>query len=80
MTEAQLFVHNCGHISYYLYVNEGIHFYEDMYRIRRKSRYNQKYHVSDFLFSILDKNRKQLDHEIIEEFNHLFRLLELNFF
>ena len=64
----------CGQISDYLYVNEGINFYEDMFRIRRKSQYNR-----DFLFSILDENRKQLDHEIIEEFNHLFRLVELSF-
>lgn len=35
--------------------------------------------MRDFLFSILDGNRKQLDHEIIEEFNLLFRLVELSF-
>lgn len=45
---------NCGSVHGYEYVNEYIIFYEDMYKIRRKSVYHQKYHLYikiDFLSS-----------------------------
>lgn len=38
---------NCGSVHGYetQYVNEYIKFYEDMYKIRRKSVYHRKYHL-----------------------------------
>lgn len=36
--EGKIVCKHCGQIKEYLYVNEGIDFYKDMYRIQRKSR------------------------------------------
>ena len=43
---------NCGLVDGYVYVDEYINFHENMYRIRRKSIYNRKYHIENVLNSI----------------------------
>ena len=43
---------NCGLVDGYVYVDEYINFHENMYRIRRKSIYNRKYHIDNVLNSI----------------------------
>ena len=43
---------NCGLVDGYVYVDEYINFYENMYIIRRKSIYNRKYHIENVLNSI----------------------------
>ena len=36
----------CGQVSHYEMVNEGfIDYYENLYRIKRKSKYQRKYHI-----------------------------------
>ena len=51
---------NCGLVYGYDYVNEYIDFYENMYKIRRKSQYNRKYHIDTVLNSICYENRVEL--------------------
>lgn len=41
---------NCGLYYGYDYINEFIDFYENMYKIRRKSVYHRKYHIDNTLF------------------------------
>ena len=53
---------NCGSVHGYDYVNEYIDFYENMYRIRRKSVYHRKYHIENVLNSICYGNRVELTH------------------
>ena len=43
---------NCGLVDGYVYVDEYINFHENMYRIRRKSINNRKYHIENVLNSI----------------------------
>ena len=38
---------NCGTVNDYLTANEFVDFYENMYRIRKKSIYHRKYHIED---------------------------------
>ena len=53
---------NCGSVHGYDYVPEHVHFYENMYKIRRKSVYHWKYHIENVLNSICYRNRVQLTH------------------
>lgn len=54
---------NCGSVHGYVYVDEYIDFYENMYRIRRKSIYHRKYHIENVLNSICFDNRVELTHD-----------------
>ena len=53
---------NCGSQSY-KYVSNYIDFYENMYKIRRKSIYQRKYHVETVLNNMCFKNRIDLTHD-----------------
>ena len=53
---------NCGLVNGYDYVQEYFNFYENMYKIRRKSVYNRKYHIENLINSISSKNNIQLTH------------------
>ena len=53
---------NCGSVHGYDYVPEHVDFYENMYKIRRKSVYHRKYHIENVLNSICYRNRVQLTH------------------
>ena len=71
---------NCGLVYGYVYVDEKINFYENMYRIRRKSIYNRKYHIDNVLNSISEiqfthHQRKQI-HKVFAEINKV--LNEIN--
>ena len=47
----------CCQVSRYEMVNEGlINFYENLYRIRRKSKYKRKYHIRNVLIDKLLQN------------------------
>ena len=54
---------NCGSVHGYDYVPEHVDFYENMYKIRRKSVYHRKYHIENVLNSICYRNRMQLTHD-----------------
>ena len=51
---------NCGSVHGYVYGNEYIVFYENMYRIHRKSVYHRKYHIENVLNSICYGKRVEL--------------------
>ena len=51
---------NCGLVHGCDYVKEYFDFYDNMYRIRHKSVYHQKYRIENVLYSISSKNNIQL--------------------
>ena len=63
---------NCGSVHGYDYVPEHVNFYENMYKIRRKSVYHRKYHIENVLNSICYRNRVQLTHN---QRNRIYKVL-----
>ena len=62
----------CSQVSHYEMVSEGfINFYENLYRIRRKSKYQRKYHISNVLIDKLLQNHIYLT---VEAENKLIRI------
>ena len=53
---------NCGKIYGYDYAAECIDFYENMYKIRKKSVYCRKYHIENVMNSISFENNTELTH------------------
>lgn len=51
---------SCGLVHGYDYVAEYINFYDCMYKIRKKSVYNRKYHIENVLNNICCENRVEL--------------------
>ena len=51
---------NCGSVDGYVFVNEYINIHENLYKIRRKSIYNRKYHIDNVLNGICYGNRVKL--------------------
>ena len=54
---------NCGSVHGYDNVYEYIDFYENIYRIHRKSVYHRKYHIENALNSICYDQRVELTHD-----------------
>ena len=54
---------NCGSVYDFDYVDDYIDFYENMYKIRRKSIYQRKYYVETVLNNMCFKNRIDLTHD-----------------
>ena len=54
---------NCGLVHGYDYANEYIDFYENMYKIRRRSVYHRKYHIESVLNNIYFETRIDLTHD-----------------
>ena len=50
----------CGVIQYFDYHKEYIDFYENKYKIRKKSVYIRKYHPNNILINICEQNNIQL--------------------
>ena len=85
----------CGQVSHYEMVIEGFNnFYENLYRIRRKSKYKRKYHIRNVLIDKLLQNHIYLtveaENKLIRIFNQVVtiffrlypsrkRLLKFNF-
>ena len=64
----------CGQVSHYEMVNEEfIDYYKNLYRIRRKSKYQRKYHIKNVLYNKLLQNWIYLT---VEETCKLFRIFE----
>ena len=64
----------CGQVSHYEMVNEEfIDYYKNIYRIRRKSKYQRKYHIKNVLSDKLLQNYIYLT---VEETSKLFRIFE----
>ena len=53
---------NCGLVYGYDNVNEYIDFYENIYRIHRKSMYHRKYHIENVLNTICYEKSVELTH------------------
>ena len=71
---------NCGQVHDYLMADEYIDFYENRYRVKRKSIYYRKYHIINTLNDIAQKNNIQLDYydrESILRICQLFDRIEL---
>ena len=51
---------NCGSVHCYDYVKEYVDFYENMYKIRRKSVYHRKYHIENMINGICRDNGFQI--------------------
>ena len=63
---------NCGLVDGYDFVNECIDFYDNIYRIRRKSIYHRKYHIENVLYSISSENDIQLTYHQREQIHKVF--------
>ena len=53
---------SCGSVHSCHYANEYIDFYDNMYKIHRKSVYHRKYHIENVLNSICYMNKVELTH------------------
>ena len=67
---------NCGQVHDYLTAEEYIDFYENRYRIKRKSIYYRKYHIINTLSDIVQKNNIQLEHYDRESILRIFKLFD----
>ena len=63
---------NCGLVNGYDYVQEYFNFYENMYKIRRKSVYHRKYHIDNVLNNICYENNIQLTYHQREKIYKVF--------
>ena len=53
---------NCGLVHCYDNVNEYIDFYDNIYKIHRKSVYHRKYHIENILNDLLVDKRVELNY------------------
>ena len=67
---------NCGQVHDYLTADEYIVFYENRYRIKRKSIYYRKYHIINTLNDIAQKNNIQLEYYDRESILRIFKLFD----
>ena len=63
---------NCGLVDGCNYVQEYFDFYENMYKIRRKSVYHRKYHIDNVLNNIYYENNIQLTYHQREQIYKVF--------
>ena len=63
---------NCGSVHGYEYGIEYLDFYENMYKIRRKSIYQRKYHIEAVMNNICFKNRIDLTHDQMDRIYSVF--------
>ena len=68
---------NFGQVHDYLMADEYIDFYENRYRIKRKSIYYRKYYIINTLNDIAQKNNIQLDYYDRESILRIFQLFDL---
>ena len=62
---------NCGIVQGYKKAKEFINFYENLYRIRRKSVYHRKYHLNNILMDISTKHKITFS---VEQRNKIMRI------
>ena len=66
---------NCGLVHGYEYGIEYLDFYENMYRIRRKSAYKRFYHIENTLNSICYENRITLTYKQRDKIYKTFEII-----
>lgn len=74
----------CGVVDGYSQANEYIDFYENLYKIKRKSVYHRKYHIKNKLNTISSKYSFKFSHndcyKMIKVFDEINRILpEINY-
>ena len=67
---------NCGQVHDYLTANEYIDFYENRYRIKRKSVYHRKYHIINVMNDIAQTNGIQIGYYNRENILRIFKLTD----
>ena len=67
---------NCGQVHDYLTANEYIDFYENRYRIKRKSLYHRKYHIINVMNDIAQTNGIQIGYYNRENILRIFKLID----
>ena len=67
---------NCGQVHDYLTADEYIDFYENRYRIKRKSVYHRKYHILNVINDIAQNNNIQVGYYNRETILRIFRLID----
>ena len=63
---------NCGLVQACDYVTDKFDFYENLYKIRKKSIYHRKYHIENVLFNISSKNNIELTYHQREQIYKVF--------
>ena len=56
---------NCGLVDHVIFKNDYIDFYENMYKIRKKSVYIRKYHIRNVLTDVELKNTLGISRDIV---------------
>ena len=64
---------NCGQVIEYMYVNEYIEFYNNLYCIRKKSVYNLKYHLDNVICNFLYDYKIQTSHQQIMKIHQIYK-------
>ena len=67
---------NCGQVHDYLTANEYVDFYENRYRIKRKSLYHRKYHIINVMDNIAQINSIQIGYYNRESILKIFKLID----
>ena len=67
---------NCGQVHDYLTADEYIDFYENRYRIKRKSVYHRKYHIINVMNDIAQTNGIQIGYYNRENILRIFKLID----
>ena len=74
--KGKLVCKNCGKVDSYGIIDEYVDFYENRYRMRRKSIYNQKYHIEDILNPITYTNRIEIDCKYRQKVHNIFNQID----
>ena len=67
---------NCGEVHDYLTADEYVDFYENRYRIKRKSVYHRKYHIMNVMDNIAQINSIQIGYYNRENILKIFKLID----
>ena len=75
INDSRIVCTNCGTVNGYLAANEFVDFYENMYRIRKKSIHHRKYHISNIIDDITPKNKTQISYNDRGKILRIFALI-----
>ena len=67
---------NCGIVHEYISKSDNIDFYENMFKISRKSIYSRKYHIQKIINNLIYKNLVQLSVIQITKILKIFNLFD----
>ena len=69
---------NCDQVHDYLTADEYVDLYENRHKIRKKSVYHRKYHITNVMNDIARKNNIQIGYYNTEKILRIFRLIDQN--